>query len=347
MLRTDNIPLVSICIPTYNRSSYLEKALLAYVKMQEFIDGKVEIVISDNASSDDTKECVKFFTNKYSNITYYRNEKNIKDENFPLVMSLGNGVLHKLVHDNFIVSKCGMSTICAAAKIYRDKKPVLFFDNGKSENINALDKAFYEVEPFLLGLGYWITWSGGVALWHDDCVNLAAQRKWCDLHLWQVGMLCKLMKEKHYGVVIHKNWGGICEVQNKDVSYGIVKVFHDNYLYILNNFYSEGILSKRCINSLEKDMLYGYFTKCIFYMDCNLDGNIIYGNCQCLKESVYKVYKEKEYFSHYLRYYKRFYLIAYFVRFINIFINARKVREFIKNNLAVKNIFNKIKWNRG
>lgn len=337
ILREGNIPLVSICIPTYNRGRYLEKALLAYEKLQEFVEKKIEIVISDNASSDDTRERIEPFVRKYSNVIYYRNEKNIRDENFPLVMSLGNGVLHKLVHDNFIISRRGISVICDAVEVYRSKKPVLFFDNGKSDKINTPSKAFYDVESFLLGVGYWITWSGGISLWHDECVNLATQRKWCDLHLWQVGIICRLIYEKKYGVVIHRNWGHICEVKNKDVSYGIVKVFHDNYLCILKEFYKQGILSNACINSLEKDMLYGYFTKRIFYKDCNLDGNINYGDSRCLKEEVYEIYKGKEYFSHYLRYYKRFYAIACFIKVVNVFIDVKKARCIIQN------IFNKIK----
>lgn len=337
ILKAENIPLVSICIPTYNRGRYLERSLLAYEKMQEFVEKKIEIVISDNASTDDTRERIEPFVRKYSNVVYHRNEKNIRDENFPLVMSLGNGVLHKLVHDNFIISQYGMSVICDAVDVYRSAKPVLFFDNGNSDRVNTPIKSVYEVEVFLSLIGYWITWSGGISLWHEECVNLAKRIEWCNLHLWQVGMICRMIHKKNYGVVIHRAFGHICEVQNKDVSYGIVKVFHDNYLHILKEFYKEGILSNKCIDFLEKDMLYGYFTKRIFYKDCNLDGNLIYGNGKCLKEEVYEAYKDKDYFSHYLFYYKRFYIMAYFIRAINFFLDVKKARYVIKN------IFDKIK----
>jgi abequosyltransferase len=48
-------PLLSICIPTYNRSQYLKQALETYVSNAAF-DDEVEIVISDNASTDNTEK---------------------------------------------------------------------------------------------------------------------------------------------------------------------------------------------------------------------------------------------------------------------------------------------------
>ena len=80
----ENRLLVSICIPTYNRSTYLRQSLERYIVEKEFIDGKVEIVISDNASTDDTKMVVEEYVKKYKNIRYYRNKENIRDKNFPL-----------------------------------------------------------------------------------------------------------------------------------------------------------------------------------------------------------------------------------------------------------------------
>jgi len=51
-------PLLSICIPTYNRAEYLEEAIYNIVTDDAFCD-KVEIIISDNASTDNTKQVEK------------------------------------------------------------------------------------------------------------------------------------------------------------------------------------------------------------------------------------------------------------------------------------------------
>lgn len=49
-------PYLSLCIPTYNRASYLKNSIETIICQNEFKTGKVEIVISDNASSDDTEK---------------------------------------------------------------------------------------------------------------------------------------------------------------------------------------------------------------------------------------------------------------------------------------------------
>lgn len=63
--------ILSICIPTYNRADVLEKTL-ANIVSQNII--QVEVIVSDNASNDHTKDVVnKFINNK---IKYYNNKKN-------------------------------------------------------------------------------------------------------------------------------------------------------------------------------------------------------------------------------------------------------------------------------
>jgi len=72
-----NKPLLSICIPTYNRQEYLKQCLDSIVNQKGFDTEKIEIVISDNASPDKTNLLVKEYQKKYKNITYSRNDQNI------------------------------------------------------------------------------------------------------------------------------------------------------------------------------------------------------------------------------------------------------------------------------
>lgn len=67
-------PILSICIPTYNREKYL-KRLLDSIVNQDFFSDHIEIVINDWPSIDNTKELVSFYQKKYKNIKYFRNNK--------------------------------------------------------------------------------------------------------------------------------------------------------------------------------------------------------------------------------------------------------------------------------
>lgn len=69
--------LVSILIPTYNREKYLPQCIDSIVTQYWFNDLDIEIIISDNASTDSTQNIVKEYQKKYSNIRYFRNEENL------------------------------------------------------------------------------------------------------------------------------------------------------------------------------------------------------------------------------------------------------------------------------
>ncbi len=94
------MPILSVCIPTYNRHDFLMKNLL-YFKNHNSSD--IEIIISDNASSDGTYEDVLNFINGncLSNFRYFRNTENIgPDANFKKALSYSNGTFSYLLGDD-------------------------------------------------------------------------------------------------------------------------------------------------------------------------------------------------------------------------------------------------------
>ena len=71
------MPLLSICIPTFNRKKYL-KILLSQIEgliHQDHLD--IEICISDNCSDDGSWECIKQFASRSSRVQIKRQETNI------------------------------------------------------------------------------------------------------------------------------------------------------------------------------------------------------------------------------------------------------------------------------
>ena len=67
-------PLVSVCIPTYNRAEFLEETIES-VLAQTFTD--YEIVISDNCSTDNTEEVVQKYVANGHNIRYQRSDETV------------------------------------------------------------------------------------------------------------------------------------------------------------------------------------------------------------------------------------------------------------------------------
>lgn len=70
-------PIISICIPTYNRQYSLQYTLKSIIEQELLESWDVEIVITDNASTDGTEEYINKLCKRYSNIKYFRNDVNI------------------------------------------------------------------------------------------------------------------------------------------------------------------------------------------------------------------------------------------------------------------------------
>ena len=75
----ENKILLSFAIPTYNRVSFLEKLLNNVLPQARELKDEVEICISNNSSTDNTREVVISFQKKYPDLTikYSENKQNL------------------------------------------------------------------------------------------------------------------------------------------------------------------------------------------------------------------------------------------------------------------------------
>lgn len=94
-------PILSICIPTYNRSACLQECLESVLLSAKGHEGGVEIVVSDNASTDETETVVNEFRKRSPRIRYHRNDTNIGAErNFYVAAGLASGEYIWLLGDD-------------------------------------------------------------------------------------------------------------------------------------------------------------------------------------------------------------------------------------------------------
>jgi glycosyltransferase involved in cell wall biosynthesis len=105
----ENHPKLSIGLPVYNGENYLAITLDGILS-QTF--GDFEVVVSDNASNDRTREICEEYARKDSRIKYFRNETNIgASPNFNRTVELSRGryfawVAHDDMYDERFLQKC-------------------------------------------------------------------------------------------------------------------------------------------------------------------------------------------------------------------------------------------------
>lgn len=316
-------PLVSICIPTYNRAPYLKKGLDSIVCLPEFLDGTVNVWISDNCSTDDTEQLCKQYSGKYNGIHYHRNNTNVVNENFSIVMSLADGVLLKLCNDTVIYNSNALKIFCDACIKYREEKPLLFFANNdqvilrKNNNQDILS-----FEDFYLKVSYVSTYSVYFSLWKEDFNLFGADRSGAELYLWQVSQICKVLNHKNRGVVIPDLFCDVQIVDKKDISYGLYQVFYVNYLSILKPYVDSGKISKQCYELQRRELLLDFFPSWIAKWKMQ-EKSLCYSGEEDLKQKVVEAYKNDSYLNQFFALYKKilFKLIIkkYFGRLVKLY----------------------------
>ena len=112
-------PLLSICIPTFNRNKQLEpllKSLSVQIDRPEMA-GQVEIVISDNASPDGTQEIGEKWAARHSFVRYFRNAWNIGgDPNQLCAIERGKGKYAWVLGDDDSVTSDAVARILSYLK---------------------------------------------------------------------------------------------------------------------------------------------------------------------------------------------------------------------------------------
>lgn len=119
----ENKPFLTIAIPTYNRAIYLKNLLNCIVPQAEDLCGLVQICISNNSSTDNTREIIADFKKKYIGlIKDQENEKNFGAHiNFLKVMEMSDGDFVWLLGDDDLVADNGIKKVIDFIKNQCDK----------------------------------------------------------------------------------------------------------------------------------------------------------------------------------------------------------------------------------
>ncbi|MTI30628.1 glycosyltransferase family 2 protein [Xanthovirga aplysinae] len=107
--KTSPPPLLSICIPAYNRPKLIQRTLNSI----EPKNREIEIIICDNSTNDETKEVVqKSLKNETCTWKYFKNNPSISPtENHNKCIKLARGRYIYIIHDDDYLLPGGLQLI--------------------------------------------------------------------------------------------------------------------------------------------------------------------------------------------------------------------------------------------
>lgn len=242
------VKLLSICIPTYNRAEVLNETLQQIVSDPYFNSELIQVVVSDNCSTDNTKNIV----GNYPFIDYYRNEENIGDSNFYKVLSYGQGLYLKLCNDTVRFNEGKLREILLLIDQYKNcKQNLLFYQNSK-----ICSNGKYTIRSgnqFLYQVSYHTTWIANFGCWRWDLKAFKKPTRFVNLNFSQVDWTYQLINNYDRSILYVDDFFQTYHVKKKG-GYNLFEVFGQNYFKVLSTFRFSLL-----IKEVEKYRLFRYF----------------------------------------------------------------------------------------
>ena len=141
-------PFLSICIPTFNRYSYLKNLLDNILSIDSNILERLDICISNNASNDDTHKLVEDYSNKIE-INYFCQNKNIgSNMNILHVASMASSKHILIMGDDDILEEKNLTKIFNLIK--SKPKNIHIFNNSKIKKLREGDLSKFTFFKYLV-----------------------------------------------------------------------------------------------------------------------------------------------------------------------------------------------------
>ena len=193
-------------------------------------DELVEILVSDNASTDDTRAFVQEMQKTYRNLRYRCNEKNIGTEaNIHTAMreSRGEYVLVAGDDDYFVDG----ALLVLLTKLVQHRGAALFY-LGQGEDALRVYEGNGPLE-YLRQVSFFMTWITAVVMRRDLYARISDPQKYDHTHIPQVYVQMEILKRRGDFVVLHGNFfdegTGNCPLGGTNLG----EVFIKNYFDVL------------------------------------------------------------------------------------------------------------------
>lgn len=239
--------LLSICIPTRNRADVLVHTMNSIVNNPYFTN-EIEVVVSDNGSTDGTKELMTNYANLYDNVHYYREEENLgMHGNILRVAELATGEFLKLNNDYNVFTDKGLHYILEFVKSNRKNKPVLFFEHtgGDLEILENLD-----INEIVAREGWRFSWMTNYGFWKEDWDRIENKSSRVETMFIMDGHLLKMIEQKGSVNICSAHFSNRYPFQQKQGGYNFFKVHTTGYLSLFTEYYKAGKLSKQSYDTL-------------------------------------------------------------------------------------------------
>lgn len=257
-------PLLTIAIPTWNRARTLETALLRILPQVKSWSDIVQLVVSDNASTDCTREVINNFVLEYPEIkiNYFLQETNLGFYgNFCKVKELSNGKYIWILSDDDFVDEKLIDRIINLLLKHNDLG-LMFLHDWTFKNKRAVREETKTIKEILYTHNYRLTLISSVIFINSKENDQYIATRLNKSNFIGFAFLVSEVKNQHKGIVLYGNSLSIGEELTKGFNWFQAFVIDINFVlaYMLEIGYSATIVNKIKHNIFVHVVLNGYRT---------------------------------------------------------------------------------------
>lgn len=263
-------PLLSICIPTWNRAKYLKQSLES-IREQFWTLPKdtLELLVSDNCSTDSTAKIVDSFIQDGIPIRYNRNEKNIGgDGNFLKCMNLATGKYIFLLGDDDILLPGSIKYLLSVLE--KEDWGVLHISLGKDDkHLGVYDSR----NDFLKNIGFEITFMSSNIFRRDAVPLVENPERYFKSFFMQIPFYIKSALSCEKNIIVNEPILNIGLDGEANGGYNLYEVFVRSYLNIWYEFVETKEIPMSVYRYIRKDMLMNFllgYNYCLLFLHRNV-----------------------------------------------------------------------------
>lgn len=257
--------VLSICIPTYNRGKFLDISLTALSKELQTINNQdIELIVSDNCSTDNTQKVVQKHIKAGLSINYLRNETNIgMDGNFVQCFKAARSKYVWVLGDDDFIKKDVLNILIE--KLKKENYGLVHLKMTSKKQLTY--EEFSEVEFFLSDVSYWITFISSNIV-QTKFVEQIDFEKYMGSYFTLIPLYITAAKKSKKNLMVHRRFLENAADSETNGGYNFFQVFVSNYLSIrkemLKDTKKENFYYKKEKERLFKTFLLGFIDKLYF-----------------------------------------------------------------------------------
>ena len=186
---------LAIAIPTYNRAEYLDLCLTLHLPMLK--QWAIPVFISDNGSTDHTKQIVKKHSSEYDFIHYFWNETTIgPDENFEKVLRYPQTEYIWLLGDTYRLPDQGINVLLDS--VMKESYDAVIFN--VSDRASEIDEQVYTDQNRLLSDIGWHMTCLSCLVYSRKLLESAVFIRYHNTNFLQLGIILEYIGDKSFRI---------------------------------------------------------------------------------------------------------------------------------------------------